>query len=149
MQLLKKPSVTWAWGIALAASVIKIDHTLKALIMGSVGLNQTAPAWPRVFQWHVVKNTGAAWSLFAQQPDLLRVATGLLIAGLVVMAVKQKHLALWLVVGAALSNWWDRWQYHGVIDYVELTFIHYPIFNLADAVIVCSALWLAWTYWRR
>jgi signal peptidase II len=148
LHILHRGNVSWPWGLALAAVVIKLDHGAKQLFLNWLGWHGIAPAVPGVFQWHVVKNTGAAWSILAQQPDVLRWGSGLLIVGIVAMAARQKHPAMWLVVGAALSNWWDRWQYQGVVDYVELTCIHYPIFNLADMVIVGCAIWLAWSFWR-
>ncbi len=50
--------------------------------------------------------------------------------------------ALWLMIAGASSNLLDRWQYGYVIDYLELKY--FTVFNLADAMIVISALILIW-----
>jgi signal peptidase II len=147
-QQLQQPQVSTAWGIALGVVAVKLDNSLKKFMLGWLDWQGQSPAIPGVFKWHVVKNTGTAWSLFHQHPDAVKWMTGLLILGLLGLAVKSKHPAYWLVLGAALSNWLDRLMHQGVIDYIELTFISYPVFNLADIIIVGSAIWLALTYWR-
>ncbi len=49
--------------------------------------------------------------------------------------------ALALILGGALGNLYDRIHYHFVIDFLEVTIVHYhwPDFNVADSCIVIGA----------
>lgn len=66
-----------------------------------------------------------------------------------------KHLVstvtiFWIIVGA-MSNLVDRYQYNGVIDYLAIMVgpINFPIFNVADVMIVLGVLiWLI-NDWRQ
>ncbi len=50
-------------------------------------------------------------------------------------------IALMLMISGAFGNLIDRAFYpNGVIDFIEFTFIDFPIFNLADAFLVIGVI---------
>jgi len=53
---------------------------------------------------------------------------------------KGKRIAIYLIIGSAISNLLDRLIYGCVIDYID--FKIWPVFNLADFTITLSALFL-------
>jgi signal peptidase II len=50
-------------------------------------------------------------------------------------------IALSLILGGAMGNLYDRFQYHHVVDFLEVHIVHYhwPDFNVADSCIVVGA----------
>ena len=83
------------------------------------------------------------------------IALGLMVA-LLVRAHERDHLrlsALVLVIAGALGNLIDRVRWdRGVVDFIgpiDLGFMHWPIFNIADMAISCGAVMLALSFWQE
>lgn len=106
---------------------IELGARLETLIPGVLGLR---PAL----------NTGAAFSLPLGGPLVSLFLTGLIILSLIYLLRINPPKGLsavlaGLVIGGALGNFLDRLLLGAVRDYLELLFIPFPIFNLADACI--------------
>ena len=111
---------------------------------------------------HLDINTGVAWSLFSEHPEVVQIGTLILIPVLFMIywhwfrpqARPSEHAAFGLILGGALGNAWDRTTalfnigYGGVRDFISIDLniigIDYlwPTFNLADAAICCGFIWL-------
>lgn len=104
-------------------------------------------------------NRGAAFGLsFGNDPrwffvPVTLVALGLL-GALLVQAERSDHLrlvSLCLVIAGALGNLVDRIRWgRGVVDFigpVDLGFMDWPIFNVADSCISVGAVLLALSFW--
>jgi signal peptidase II len=144
---LAQQHVTVWQGVLVALVVSKLDHALKKILLETVGLHHSVPLWPGVVDVTVTANTGIAWSGFAQYPDAVKWASTGLTVLVVMLALRLRHPALWLVVGGAVANAMDRWVHGAVIDYVHLVWVRFPIFNLADMAIVIGSLWQAMVVW--
>lgn len=79
-----------------------------------------------------------------------------LLGVLYVQAERTDHLrlvSLALVMSGALGNLVDRVRWdRGVVDFlgpVDLGFMHWPIFNVADMAISCGAVLLAVSFWME
>jgi signal peptidase II len=61
--------------------------------------------------------------------------------------------AVSLVLGGAIGNLYDRVRWsEGVVDFIgpiDLGFMHWPIFNVADMGITCGAILLAVSFWKE
>jgi signal peptidase II len=137
-----------AWALALA--VLLLDQFSKAWVVaaGPAGVGQTL--LPGLVRRDLVYNTGAAFSLFSNNAQLLGVVSLLVAAALVVWIQRSPRARFWqtlamgLVLGGAAGNGLDRWRLGAVIDWLALVPITFPVFNLADvainAAIVCFAL---------
>jgi len=66
---------------------------------------------------------------------------------------KLRSLASALVLGGALGNLYDRVRWdRGVVDFIgpiDLGFMYWPIFNVADMAITTGAILLAIHFWRE
>lgn len=103
----------------------------------------------------LVQNKGLAFGLpfysaLAWPADLL---IGIILCAFVFLLVKyfksEKRLPLsgaWLVILGAASNLLDRLKSGYVVDYIDLRL--WPVFNLADAMIVLGLILILWDYWR-
>lgn len=114
------------------------------------------PDWFGVtFSLDFVTNTGTAWGLFSNHPQLLFWFRVAILIGLVVYALRKKGSAFpfWLVAVGALGNVLDYCFYGYVIDFFHFTFWGYsfPVFNWADSYITLGvfALLALEGKWKR
>jgi signal peptidase II len=132
-----------------ASAGVALDRAAKLWVMQSFPLQEppaSLPIIPGVFHLTYVVNTGAAFSLFQGQFWLrwLSLAVSL---GLIVFALSTPRLPRWeqlgygLILSGAFGNGIDRFAFGHVVDFLDVRWINFPIFNLADifinAGIVC------------
>ncbi len=103
-------------------------------------------------------NTGVAFSFFAFLGPWLKWIQAGLILGILLYLLRtrlivQHPLALGMLLGAALSNLYDRFIHIGVVDYVAWHCgFNYAVFNYADVVIDVTIGWVllrSWLDYRR
>ena len=95
-----------------------------------------------VFELYVLKNTGAAFSLFKDSNFALAVIAAVVVAGIIFCVIKNINSLNWLDIRALgfltagiVSNMLERFIDGYVTDYLRLTFVDFPVFNLADLFI--------------
>ena len=66
---------------------------------------------------------------------------------------RAKVVSIALILSGALGNLVDRVRWdRGVVDFIgpiDLGFMHWPIFNVADSAITCGAVLLGISFWRE
>ena len=141
------------WLLGIAALVIGLDRWSKIWVTNHVQRGLFIPVIPNVFRISHVFNTGAAFSMFAESlsPALVRnVLIGFSVIAVVVVlgmiwrvgrVFSLTGVALALILGGAIGNLYDRIYFRYVVDFLEVTIIHYhwPDFNVADSAIVVGA----------
>jgi len=100
--------------------------------------------WPGMLAWHYTENTGIAFSAFDGAGIALILVTAALVIGLFVWLIRQPLCSLWtrigltLLIAGGLGNLYDRARWGSVIDFIEVLFVRFAIFNVADIAIVCG-----------
>lgn len=129
---------------ALTALLAGIDRLIKCWALTlEAGISREGIA--RVFRFSFAWNEGAAFSMLRTRPwlvVLVSAAVLLLVAGAVFVSrglSLRVRLSLSLVLAGGLGNLIDRALYGAVIDYIELTFIAFPVFNFADICVTAGA----------
>ena len=105
-----------------------------------------------VVQWRLTTNTGAAFSMFKGNPEILALVSAVLITILYILyrrwGLRSKILsiAFGMQIGGALGNFADRARLGEVVDFIatkipwiengRFQLIDFPIFNVADACAV-------------
>ena len=95
--------------------------------------------------WNYVRNTGAAFGSFSDNTVLLSVATGaVLLAGIVLIAMKKIKSKFCLVcavmiISGGLGNLIDRVLKGYVVDFIDLQFMNFAVFNFADILVTVGA----------
>lgn len=98
-----------------------------------------------LIQFRLVHNTGMAWGLFGDSTFALGVMSVVVCVVLTafflvnlrrVSALELVGLAL--VVAGGLGNALDRFTLGYVVDFIETTFIDFPVFNIADIGVTCG-----------
>lgn len=103
-----------------------------------------------------VRNTGAAWSIFASRTIFVVIISFIIISGLIMYLYKNspknrlEKVAYALILGGALGNFFNRIVCGYVIDFIDVKIFKYdyPIFNFADTFIVIGVLLLIIYTWR-
>lgn len=95
--------------------------------------------------WNYVRNTGAAFGSFSDNTVLLSVVTGaVLLAGIVLIAMKKVKSKFCLVcavmiISGGLGNLIDRVLKGYVVDFIDLQFMNFAVFNFADILVTVGA----------
>ena len=132
-----------------AASAVALDQWTKALTVASIPLHSRVPFWDGLFHFTYLQNTGAAFSSFQGQQWLFAlifaVFTLLLVVELRKNSMGFRPLERWCIVAiwaGGLGNMIDRVRLGYVVDMIEVEFIRFPVFNVADCFITCGCVLL-------
>lgn len=137
----------------LSALVVLADRLSKLWIVHHIPSGSGRVIIPGVFRLTHVLNSGAAFSIFADSVSPNAVRIGLISFSIVAVIIvsgmlfrtgrylNASSIALALILGGAIGNLWDRARLYYVVDFLEVTIIHYhwPDFNVADSCIVIGA----------
>ena len=132
-----------------AAGAVVLDQWTKALTVASIPLHSRVPFWDGLFHFTYLQNTGAAFSSFQGQQWLFAlifaVFTALLLVELRKNSMGFRPLERWCIVAiwaGGLGNMIDRVRLGYVVDMIEVEFIRFPVFNVADCFITCGCVLL-------
>lgn len=130
----------------LSLLVIVLDQVTKQLVVRHLDWYESVPVLPHLNLVHM-KNTGAAFSMFASLPPAVFVVLGVAVAvGILVWLRRNPRgqtllaSALVLILGGALGNVIDRVTRGAVVDFIDFYIgnWHFAAFNVADIAISCG-----------
>jgi signal peptidase II len=129
-------------------AIVVGDQVTKQIVDRSMPLYHSIPILEGFFNLTYVRNTGAAFGLFAGSAEIFRrpfliivsiVAIGFIFNMLRRLYDDEKGLvtALAFILGGAVGNLIDRIFYGEVIDFLDCYWgsYHWPAFNVADSFI--------------
>ena len=144
----------------VALAVVGLDQLTKLLVPKLLGYNQEKVIIEGFFKLVHWANTGAAWSLFRGNNNMLALVA---LVALVVLYLSRHHfdsrtllgqMAFGLIFGGIVGNLIDRLVRGHVIDFLYFFIQHrgneigFPAFNLADSAI-CTGVGLIFILtWR-
>ena len=133
---------------AFAALIVILDQFTKYLTVANIALGEVVPFWNGVFHFTYIQNTGMAFSMLegGRWFFLIMTAVAFLFMGFALKKGWITHPAgLWAlasIAGGAVGNLIDRVLYGYVIDMIEVEFMRFAVFNVADCFVVCGAILL-------
>lgn len=131
--------MTLAYIVAFLVTVI--DQTIKKWTTNSLQLHESREGIEGVFDFFYIRNEGAGWGILQGQMWFFYIVTLFIMAYVVYLIYKHRQSNLWLkityglLLGGALGNFIDRLLLGYVIDMFRLSFINFPIFNIADVAL--------------
>ena len=142
--------------ILLTIIFLVIDIISKLVVGNLMKVNTSVMVIKNFFYITYVRNTGAAWSIFAGETLGLIIISLLIIVFLLYYILKNKpkfmieKMGYAMILGGAFGNLVDRVVYGYVIDFLDFNIFgyNYPIFNLADSFIFVGVLLLIIFTWR-
>ena len=140
------------WYLLAIAASIAADQAVKHYVVSHLELYESAPLLPGVVELLYIQNTGGGFSILAGHTWLLTILTAALMAGVAALMVKRVFphpLAMWsmaAILGGGLGNLIDRVRLGYVVDMFNFQFMDYPVFNVADILVVCGTVCFAAYY---
>lgn len=136
----------------LMSAIIFGDQVTKALVQQKFYLGESIPVIENFFHFTYVRNPGAAFGMFGQSADWIRIP---LFFGVPVIACfwliyliwktrnenKLQCVAYSLIFAGAVGNLIDRFSMNYVVDFLDFFWKghHFPAFNIADSAISIAA----------
>ena len=125
-----------------APAAFLLDRLTKLWAQAALRGQEVLDIWPGVLRFVYVENTGAAFGMLTGKQGFLLVVSGIALAGLFGWLLLRgqtietlPRVSLWLLLGGALGNFFDRLVYGYVIDFIEIRLFTFPVFNIADACV--------------
>ena len=140
--------------VSLIVGVIVIlDQLTKWMIVQSLAVHDAVPVFESFFHITHERNTGAAFSLFAQAPASFRqpffLLTTVAAIAMLLVFLRKVEEADWLtiaaiggILGGAVGNFIDRVLYGEVVDFLLVHWhgYYWPAFNVADSCITVGVI---------
>jgi signal peptidase II len=128
--------------------IIIADQLTKYIVDRTMPLNYSIPVIENLFSLTYIRNTGAAFGIFAGSHEAFRlpflISVSLVAIGFILVMLRRLNssetgliTALAFILGGAIGNLIDRVAYGEVIDFLDVYWsgYHWPAFNLADSFI--------------
>lgn len=131
---------------------IAADQAVKYYVVTHLALYESAPLLPGIVELLHIQNTGGGFSILSGHTWALTVLTAALMAGIGYVMVKKLFphpLAMWTltaILGGGLGNLIDRVRLGYVVDMFNFQFMRYPVFNVADILVVGGVIGFAAYY---
>ncbi len=133
----------------MALGILAADQIAKLLTVANIGLGAEVPVLDGLFHFTHAHNYGAAFSSFEGMQWLF----ALIFAAFAVFIVWEFSKKRWpfttfdrfciiAIFAGGLGNMIDRLRLGYVVDMIEVEFIRFPVFNVADCFITCGCILL-------
>ena len=153
---MNKQNLNWLW---LSVIIIILDQITKVLIAHHISVGEGIYV-TSFFNIDHLQNFGAAFSFLnvpgGEQRWMFSLVSFIVSIILIIWLFRlpsgkrSKAFGLALIIGGALSNFWDRFVTGFVIDFLDFHWgsTHWPSFNVADsavcvgaAILIINLLW--------
>ena len=143
-----RPTRAWsagAYALALAC-LVTLDQLVKAWARATLVPGEPVCVVPNVLSLSLVRNEGAAFGIGAGHAGaFVLLACAVVAASAAYVLVGRRHtrlevLSLAAVAAGAVGNAVDRVSSGAVTDMFALTFVSFPVFNVADIAITCGCV---------
>ena len=124
--------------LLLSTLLVLIDQFTKHIVFNNIEYFESKLIVPGLLKITLVKNTGAAFSLFSNKTPLLAIISFLVSFLLIIILMKNlpssdlNSIGISFLLGGTLGNGIDRLFRGYVIDIFDLIPFKFPIFNVAD-----------------
>ena len=132
-----------------ALGIVALDQWTKFLVLENIPLYGHVDAIPGLFHFTYVRNTGAAFSAFEGAQWLFAIIFLALTAAVFFEYFKKRQpfttFERWMIAsiyGGGVGNMIDRVRFGYVVDMIEVDFMRFAVFNVADIFITCGCILL-------
>lgn len=133
----------------LIALLVAADQAVKASVRAGIPLHGSVDFIPYIMDLTYVRNTGMAFSLFANHTWVLTILSAVISVVLIAALAKGffRHpfgqTCLALIIAGALGNLIDRAAFGYVTDMFRTLFIDFAVFNVADICVTVGGVLMA------
>lgn len=131
----------------LATIWVAIDQWTKSLFATADVGDVFGSTLGGLVKFVLVHNTGAAWGIFNENTVALGIFSLAVVAGLIAYFIYARSsvnyaqtIGIALIVAGGIGNAIDRFAQGFVTDFIAVTFIDFPVFNVADIGVTCGVV---------
>lgn len=135
--------------LAITAAMVCLDQVTKWLAVLFLKNAEAVTVIPSVLGFTYVENRGAAFGILQGQRWLFLMLTSVImiaILGLVLFgkfrAFRWFNVSATLIVAGGIGNFIDRLIQGYVVDFIQVQFFDFPVFNVADCYVVVGSVLL-------
>ena len=134
--------------LIVSALIVLFDQVTKFLAFQFLKPIEYIPIIPNIVHLSYVQNTGIAFGLFQNHPEIWSILISVSVlflfigTGFFVNQPLSRKIAYGFILGGAVGNWIDRIRLHYVVDFLD--FRVWPVFNIADSFITISVVIFIW-----
>lgn len=140
------PVVVYLVCIVAILLLFAVDQYTKMLAVQHLKDQSPIVLIPGVLELFYLENRGMAFGLLQDQYWLFAVMTVIFLAVMAAAFYKipktRRFLPLFTVLtvltAGAIGNFYDRFLHHYVVDFIYVSLIHFPVFNVADIYVTVS-----------
>lgn len=137
-------------GPLLILILVLIDQGTKLLALRYLKDQPDLPLIPGVLELNYLENRGMAFGLFQGKRLMLILLCAVFFAAFLYFYIKVPKTAYYLplilislfMFAGAFGNFIDRLIRGFVVDFIYISLIDFPVFNVADIYVVCSGILL-------
>lgn len=129
--------------LVAAALLVAADQGIKAWATAQLMPVGVMAVLPGIVELRYVLNDGMAFSMLAGKQGILIGVTSLMLIGVLVWLLRGdmpllERISWALVLGGGIGNLIDRVLNGVVVDYINVLFMHFAVFNFADICVCCG-----------
>jgi signal peptidase II len=137
--------------LVLAAFLIILDQVVKQWVVATYPLQGPGQPIGLGFYFTYEQNTGAAFSLFRDNPVALGTLSAVVASAILVYLIRKgktiealQRYALASILAGAVGNMIDRFRLGYVVDFIhfQIPSFNFAVFNVADSCVVVGAILL-------
>ncbi|MDY6314503.1 MAG: signal peptidase II [Clostridia bacterium] len=145
----KKTVKSIALYAVLFAAMLAIDLITKLMVIKYFRVGISVSIIDGILDFTYVRNPGAAFGIFKDNTVWLAVLSVVILIGIAAAMIKFKpngelvKMAVCMISAGAVGNLIDRIRLGYVVDFIDVNFFNFPVFNVADCFVCIGALMLA------
>lgn len=131
--------------LILCLCLVGFDQWSKWKVLTELSGGRVVTPLPGILQFRYLENTGAAFSVLTGKTVALTVVTAVILLIAVLLLVFDRvpgtwnQVALVLMAAGGAGNLIDRIARHYVVDFIEVLFTRFAVFNFADCCVTIGA----------
>ena len=131
--------------LAVIAVLTAADQLIKYFVVTYLKPIGEKLIIPGVLRFTYVENDGAMMGLFGGKAQVMMWITVVIIAVLLVLLLLKKikfgfnYCCLVAIIAGGIGNFIDRFRLGFVVDYIDVLFVKFYVFNFADCLITVGA----------
>lgn len=138
-------NMRWVLTPAVALITLALDFGSKLWAKAALADGLSKPFVPGILQLTLTANTGGAFGIGRDSKEVMTLLAVTICAAIAFWVVRRERgaeplapverVGFGCILGGAFGNILDRLLAGRVTDFLEFTFVQFPVFNVADAMI--------------
>ena len=134
--------------LIIIAVLTLIDQLTKYLVVNNLEIGESCMTIPHFIEIRYVRNYGGMMGTFEGMGRLLGAATILILAAGGILIILKKirlgvpYVCITMIIAGGIGNLIDRMRLGYVIDFINVLFVDFYVFNFADCLVTVGAFLL-------